>query len=162
MSDFIVNALQTLNSLLTAGIAITAFSLLLYTLSFNLRDRVTRSLAIILVCVVVVFVAEALDSVAPTPEGQEFFLRLQWVGIIFLPAAYMHFSDALLATTGRPSRGRRRLSVRLGYLISLGFLALLPSDSAGRPAAAGCQPGAAPAAHDLSPGSLRLTMCWRW
>jgi hypothetical protein len=127
MSELIVNALQTLNSLFTAGIAITAFSLLLYTLSFNLRDGVTRSLAIILVCVVIVFVAEALDSVAPTPQGLEFFLRLQWVGIIFLPAAYMHFSDALLATTGRPSRGRRRLSVRLGYLISLGFLVLLPS-----------------------------------
>ena len=39
MSDFIVNVLQALNGLLTAGIAITAFSLLLYTLSFNLRDR---------------------------------------------------------------------------------------------------------------------------
>jgi hypothetical protein len=129
MFDLIVNALQTLNSLLTAGIAITAFSLLLYTLSFNLRDRVTRSMAIILVCVVIVFVAEALDSVAPTPQSLEFFLRLQWVGIIFLPAAYMQFSDALLATTGRPSRGRRRLSVRLGYLISLGFLILLPSDA---------------------------------
>jgi len=60
MSDLIVNALRTLNSLLTAGIAITAFSLLLYVLSFNLRDRVTRSLAIILSCVVVVFIAEAL------------------------------------------------------------------------------------------------------
>jgi hypothetical protein len=127
MSDLMVNVLRTLNSILTAGIAITAFSLLLYVLSFNLRDRVTRSLAIILSCVVVVFIGEALSSVASTPEGLEFFLRLQWVGIAFLPAAYMHFSDALLATTGRPSRGRRRLAVRLGYLISLGFLILLPS-----------------------------------
>jgi hypothetical protein len=128
MSDFIVNALRTLNSLLTAGIAITAFSLLLYILSFNLRDRVTRSMAIILTCVVIVFTGEALSSVAQHPEGLEFLLRLQWIGIIFLPAAYMHFSDALLATTGRPSRGRRRLSVRLGYLVSLGFLILLPSN----------------------------------
>jgi hypothetical protein len=128
MSDVIVNLLRTLNGLLTAGIAITAFSLLLYVLSFNLRDRVTRSLAIILSCVVVVFVGEALSSVARLPDGLEFFLRLQWIGITFLPAAYMHFSDALLATTGRPSRGRRRLSVRLGYLISLGFLILLPSN----------------------------------
>jgi hypothetical protein len=129
MSDFIVNTLRTLNSLLTAGIAITAFSLLLYTLSFNLRDRVTRSLAIILTCVVVVFTGEALSSVAQNLESLEFFLRLQWIGIIFLPAAYMHFSDALLATTGRPSRGRRRRAVRLGYLVSLGFLALLPGNS---------------------------------
>jgi hypothetical protein len=124
----LVNALRSLNSLLTAGIAITAFSLLLYALSFNLRDRVTRSLAIILSCVVVVFVGEALSSVARLPEGLEFFLRLQWIGIVFLPPAYMQFSDALLATTGRPSRGRRRLSVRLGYLVSLVFLVLLPSN----------------------------------
>jgi hypothetical protein len=34
----------TINQILTAGIAITAFSLLLYALSFNLRDRVARSL----------------------------------------------------------------------------------------------------------------------
>jgi hypothetical protein len=128
MSDLLVNGLRTLNSLLTAGIAITAFSLLLYVLSFNLRDRVTRSLAIILSCVVVVFVGDALSSVAQPPDGLEFFLRLQWIGIVFLPAAYVQFSDALLATTGRPSRGRRRLAVRLGYLISLGFLALLPGN----------------------------------
>jgi hypothetical protein len=128
MSDLMVNALRTLNSLLTAGIAITAFSLLLYVLSFNLRDRVTRSLAIILSCVVVVFIAEALSSVSSTVLGLEFFLRLQWIGIPFLPAAYMQFSDALLSTTGRPSRGRRRLAVRLGYLLSLGFLLLLPGN----------------------------------
>ncbi len=54
--------LQTINEILTAGIAITAFSLFLYALSFNLRDRVARSFAIILLCVVVVFTTEALQS----------------------------------------------------------------------------------------------------
>ena len=54
----------TINQILTAGIAITAFSLFLYSLSFNLRDRVARSFAIILICVVVVFTAEALESSA--------------------------------------------------------------------------------------------------
>jgi len=60
-----------------------------------------------------------------TPE-LEFWLRLQWIGIVFLPATYLHFSDALLATTGRPSRGRRRLAVRLLYISALGFLLTLP------------------------------------
>lgn len=119
-------ALRTLNELLTAGIAITAFSLLLYALSFNLRDRVARSFAIILGCVVIVFVCEAIGSAAVQPVEMELLLRLQWVGIVFLPAAYLHFSDALLATTGRPSRGLRRRLIILMYLISLGFLATLP------------------------------------
>ncbi len=126
MYDLLVNALRTFNEFLTAGIAITAFSLLLYALSFNLRDRVARSFAIIMLCMVIVYVGDAIGSVGRTAAQIEFWLLVQWPGIIFLPAAYLHFSDAVLATTGRPSRGRRRLAVRLVYLISLVFLVALP------------------------------------
>lgn len=126
MFSALITSLRTLNQLLNAGIAITAFSLLLYALSFNLRDRVARSFALILLCVVIVFVADSIASVATGLAELEFFLRLQWIGIIFLPAAYLHFSDAVLATTGRPSRGRRRLAVLLVYGISFIFLAALP------------------------------------
>lgn len=126
MSNFIISSLLTLNQLLTAGIAITAFSLLLYALSFNLRDRVARSFALILVCVVIIFVADAIATVVVMPAELEFWLKLEWVGITFLPTTYVHFSDALLATTGRPSRGRRRMVVRLMYVISLAFLVTLP------------------------------------
>jgi hypothetical protein len=125
MASFI-GSLQTFNQLLTAGIAITAFSLLLYALSFNLRDRVARSFAIIMMCVVVVFVGEAIASVSETPEAMELWLKFQWAGIVFLPPAYLHFSDALLATTGKPSRGRRHFVVRFNYAISIGFLISLP------------------------------------
>ena len=124
----LINILQALNSFLAAGIAITAFSLLLYAFSFNLRDRVARSFALILVCVVIVFVGEALSGVAPTQSQLEFWLTLQWVGIIFLPPSYLLFSDALLATTGRPSRGRRRLIIRLMTIVSIGFLLALPAN----------------------------------
>ena len=123
--DGLLVGLKTLNNILTAGIAITAFSLFLYALSFNLRDRVARSFAIILLCVVVVFTTEALQNNSIPNWGIELLLRLQWVGIIFLPPAYLHLSDALLVTAGRPSRGRRRLAVRLVYVISLIFLLLL-------------------------------------
>jgi hypothetical protein len=127
MHDIVLGFLRTLNQLLTAGIAITAFSLLMYALTFNLRDRVARSFALILTCVMVVFVAEALGSVADTPAQLEFWLHVRWLGIVFLPATYLQFSDALLATTGRPSRGRRRNAVRLSYLVSVAFLFTLPT-----------------------------------
>jgi len=117
--------LQNINNILTAGIAITAFSLFLYALSFNLRDRVARSFAIILLCVVVVFTTEALQNKSVPDWGIELLLRLQWIGIIFLPPSYLHLSDALLVTAGRPSRGRRRLAVRLIYVLSTVFLVLL-------------------------------------
>jgi len=119
--------LKTINDILTAGIAITAFSLFLYALSFNLRDRVARSFAIILLCVVVVFTTEALQNKSVPSWGIELLLRIQWVGIIFLPPSYLHLSDALLVTAGRPSRGRRRLAVRLVYVVSVIFLVLLGS-----------------------------------
>lgn len=124
-TDGLLAGLQTINNILTAGIAITAFSLFLYALSFNLRDRVARSFAIILLCVVVVFTTEALQSKSMPYWGIELLLRLQWVGIIFLPPSYLHLSDALLVTAGRPSRGRRRIAVRLVYVASLIFLFLL-------------------------------------
>ncbi|RPI95218.1 MAG: hypothetical protein EHM40_03795, partial [Chloroflexi bacterium] len=80
--DGLLVGIKTINNILTAGIAITAFSLFLYALSFNLRDRVARSFAIILLCVVVVFTTEALQNKSIPDWGIEFLLRLQWVGII--------------------------------------------------------------------------------
>lgn len=116
--------IKTLNQILTAGIAITAFSLLIYALTFNLRDRVARSFAVILLSVVVIFTSEAIQSAVSSVDMVELFLRLQWVGIVLLPPAYLHLSDALLVTAGRPSRGRRRLAVRAMYVVSAAFLIL--------------------------------------
>ncbi|RPI33566.1 MAG: hypothetical protein EHM70_05610 [Chloroflexota bacterium] len=126
MLEIVIDTLQTINQFLTAGIAITAFSLLLYAFTFNLRDRVARSFAIILICVVIVFVGDTIASTTISSPAMQFWQRIQWIGIVFLPSAYLQFSDALLATTGRPSRGRRRILVRLTYLVSLVFVLTLP------------------------------------
>ena len=128
MVETLVDGLRGINELLTAGIAITAFSLLLYALSFNLRDRVARSFAIILLCVVFVSVGDAIASSSGSAAQIGFWMRVQWIGILFLPPAYLHFSDALLETTGRPSRGRRRRLVWVLYLVSIGFLFTLPTN----------------------------------
>jgi len=140
-TESLLAGIQTVNQILTAGIAITAFSLFLYALSFNLRDRVARSFALILVSLVIIFTTEALIDDTMPNWGIDLLLRLQWIGIVFLPAAYLHLSDALLVTAGRPSRGRRRLAVRLVYVISIFFLLLLtggyllgPLVPAGQPA----------------------------
>jgi hypothetical protein len=121
-----IAVLRTISQIFTAGIAITAFSILLHTMMFNLRDRVARTFAFILICVVIAFAGEAIGSTAATKEAAEFWLRIQWIGIVMLPASYLHFSDALLATTGRPSRGRRIWAIRLTYFACLVFLVGLP------------------------------------
>lgn len=120
-------SLKGINEILAAGIAITAFSLLLYALTFNLRDRVARSFALIMMCVVGVFTTKAIGSTTSVDWELNFWLRGQWVGIIFLPAAYMHFSDALLMTTGKPSLGKRRWLIRLLYFFSILILFMLPT-----------------------------------
>lgn len=120
--------LHTTSQIITAGVAIIAFSLLLYALTFNLRERVVRLFALILVCVVIVFTAEAIGGTLSQAWEIEFWLRFQWVGIVGLPPAYIHFSDSILATTGRPSRGRRTILVVASYVISAFFLVMIPSD----------------------------------
>ena len=128
MVETLVAGLRGINELLTVGIAIAAFSLLLYALSFNLRDRVARSFAIILLCVVFVSVGDAIAINSGSASQVGFWMRVQWIGILFLPPAYLHISDALLETTGRPSRGRRRRLVWVLYLVSIGFLFTLPTN----------------------------------
>jgi hypothetical protein len=81
----------------------------------------------ILICVVIIFTADAIGSTTQIPKEIEFWLRAQWIGMVFLPPVYLHFSDALLATTGKPSRGKRRWAIRITYLVSTGFLFIIPA-----------------------------------
>ena len=126
MSVAMISGLKFINQLLTAGIAITAFSLLLYALTFNLRDRVARSFALILICVVIVFVGDAISSVVSSDQQLQLWLQFEWVGITLLPACYYQFSEALLATTGQPIRRGQRWIILALYLISFGFLISMP------------------------------------
>jgi hypothetical protein len=118
--------IQTISQILSAGVAITAISLLLFAMVYNLRERVVRAFIMILACVVVVYTAESIASVSELPIIIENSLRLKWAGIVFLPATYLHFADSLLTLTGRPSRGRRLWVVRLIYLFSLLLVLLIP------------------------------------
>lgn len=129
-SSEILSILELVNETLTATIVIVAVSILLYNLARDTQDRVTRASSIVLLCVFIVFLADVLISLDPGGSYMEVWLRVQWIGIAVVPAALFHLSDALLATTGRPSRGRRRFVVRIAYSIAVLLAALaLFSDS---------------------------------
>ena len=124
-SDLLRGVLNLINETLTTTIVIVAVSILLYNLSRRTHDQVTRAASIVLACVVVSYTADVLVSLDPGGNRYvETYLRLQWIGIAYIPAALFHLSDALLATTGRPSRGRRRFVIRISYLISTVFMIL--------------------------------------
>src|SRR5260221_11593359 len=121
-NDLILVALQRLNEALTAAIVIVSASMLLYTLTHSLRDRVIRASSVLLGCVSVTYLGDVFVSISRTPHSMETWLRFEWIGIAFAPAALFHLSDALLSTTGLVSRGRRRRVVRILYLFGVVFL----------------------------------------
>ncbi len=105
------------NLILSSAIVIIAFSLLVYILTHNLRSAVARSFCALIAFVTIVYVGDVALPKIETLEAAIPWLRFQWLGIAFVPAAYLHFSDALLMTTNLTSSWRRR-AVRASYLIS--------------------------------------------
>ncbi len=112
------------NLLLASTVAILAFSLLAYVLAYNIRNRVGRAFAILVACVMLVYTGDVILYLVP-PAQASFWLRLQWLGIPFVPAAYFDLSDAVLRTTNAVSRRRTSL-VSVAYIASgiIAFLAL--------------------------------------
>ncbi|RME35843.1 MAG: hypothetical protein D6793_06780 [Thermoflexia bacterium] len=119
-----IEALQFLNTLLTSGIVIFSFALAVYLLLYNFRNRVARIFSLLLACVLIVYFVE-LAIAGATMEASLHWLRFQWVGIALTPAAYFHFTHALLETTNDHSRRRvwvLRVAYVLGALIFAGVL----------------------------------------
>lgn len=115
--------LLQLNDLLAAAVLIIAFSLLAYIALQNPHNAITRALCVLLAGVVVVSGGDVLLGQAERDSTIQFLLRAQWLGIVGVPAGYLHLSDALLAYSGLPDR-RRRWLVLIGYTLSLGFFLL--------------------------------------
>jgi N-terminal 7TM region of histidine kinase len=111
------------NLILSSAIVITAFSLLGYVLTRNLRNPVAQAFCVLLACVLVVSAGDIIIPRVQTYHAAVIWLRVQWIGIAMVPAAYLHFSDALLRTT-RHFSSRRRVIVLASYIIS-GVLVLL-------------------------------------
>ena len=124
----IETVLKAASDVLTAGVAVITFSLLLYAVTFKLRDAVTNTFTLLLLCLVVIFGADAFITVIKSNALLVSVIKIHWSGLILLPTAYFLFSDALLALTGKPSKGKRKISGFVFILVSLGFLVLLFSN----------------------------------
>jgi hypothetical protein len=124
VEGFLTALLSLTNETLAAAIVVVAASLLLYNLTRNLHDRVTRGASTLLACVTFAYIVDVFVSLEPSRQAYDMALRIQWLGIAFMPAAMFHLSDALLATTGLPSRGRRKRIGRMLYGVSTLFLLL--------------------------------------
>jgi len=108
---------ELINVVLTSAIVIVSCAFLLYLVIYNLRNSVVRSFVTLLSCTMLTYFVDLALFGTESPETAIPWLRLQWVGIAFTPAAYLSFSNALLITTGARSRFRD-VAVRVGYFLS--------------------------------------------
>lgn len=128
MIDLLIAAGPLINRSLSAAIAIISGSFFLYGLARDIRNRVARSWSLLLLFVTITYIGD----MGVTYSGDDLptaalWLSFQWLGIAFVPAAYVHLADAILTLTGIASRGRRRWGVRFLYGMAFFFLVMVVS-----------------------------------
>ncbi|GMQ78817.1 MAG: histidine kinase N-terminal 7TM domain-containing protein [Anaerolineae bacterium] len=123
MSEQFPLTLALINDILQAIIVIFSTSVLLYNLRYLFRDRVTRAFNAMIFFVIIVYFTELLATRTTLADSAEVWIRIGWIGIALVPAAQFHLADALLETTGEPSRNRKILS-RVWYLVGILFFSL--------------------------------------
>lgn len=116
------------NLVLSSINVIVGFSLFAYVLTHNFRSPVARAFCALMAFVTIVHLVDVGVSDASTPVAANLWLRFQWVGIAFVPAAYYHFSDAVLRATGSLSRWRRFGVIGTYVLGCISFAAAISTD----------------------------------
>lgn len=124
MPNLFLSALSLGNMLLSSAIIIFSFSLFLYLFAYNFRNNVARAFSILLAFISIIYVGDVFLQRVETFTDAVVWLRFKWLGIAFIPAAYLHFSDAILRSMNAYSP-RRWLAVALSYLTSGAFLLLV-------------------------------------
>jgi hypothetical protein len=120
----LTGGLILVNQVLSATVVLTSFSLLIYLLTHNLRSQVGRAFCALLAFVLIVYAGDVVLFDVEAQEAAGRWLRFQWIGIAMVPAAYLHFSNALLRTTHLRTPWRW-IAVLLSYATSTAFLALV-------------------------------------
>lgn len=124
VAEWVTGGLILVNQVLAATVVLTSFSLLIYLLTHNFGSQVARAFCALLAFVLIVYAGDVVLYNVRTEEAAVRWLRFQWIGIAYVPAAYLHFSDAVLRTTHMRSRWRW-FAVLLSYAASTVFLGLV-------------------------------------
>ncbi|MEW5717342.1 MAG: histidine kinase N-terminal 7TM domain-containing protein [Chloroflexota bacterium] len=122
--SILLSVLSLGNIIFSSAIIIVAFSLFLYLFANNIRNSVARSFSGLLAFLTIIYIGDVFLQRVETFPDAVIWLKFKWIGLAFIPAAYLHFSDALLRSTNAYSP-RRRVAVVLSYLTSAAFLLLV-------------------------------------
>lgn len=124
MLDRLLQLFALGNFLLAAALVIIIFALLIFLFPQSWRNPVQRAFSALLTFVGIVYVGQVFLLRTDNLADAEIWLRFKWIGIAFVPAAYLHFSNAVLRSTFYYSR-LRRAAMLLSYGIGTILLALV-------------------------------------
>jgi hypothetical protein len=124
LGGLLTSGLTLVNQVLAATVVLTSFSLLIYLLTHNFRSRVALAFCALLAFVMIVYAGDVVLYAVETPTAAARWLKFQWVGIAFVPAAYLQFSSALLHSINLRARWRS-IAVLFSYAASCVFLGMV-------------------------------------
>jgi hypothetical protein len=123
-TGLLTGAFILVNQVLAATVVLTSFSLLIYIATHNYRSEVAKAFCALLGFVLIVYAGDVILYEVDSQEAAVLWLKFQWIGIAFVPAAYFHFSDALLRSTNLRARWRS-IAMLLSYAASTVFLGMV-------------------------------------
>ena len=124
--NYFIHGLRALSEVLTAAVAMTAFSVLLFSLQFlRRRQKLAAALVPVLLGVTVIYSADALETMAIGAGAKLMWQLIHWTGFVILPAAALVFSLVILELTGREMGKTVTVGAILDFLLSLVFVWML-------------------------------------
>lgn len=112
------------NFLLAAALVIITFALLLWLFPQSWRNPVQRAFSALLLFVGIVYIGQVFLLRTTSLDAAESWLRFKWIGIAFVPAAYLHFSNAVLRSTFYHGR-LLRIATFSAYIVGMILLMLV-------------------------------------
>ena len=126
MMTYLIPVLRTLSEVLTAAVAMTAFSVLLFSLQFlKKRQKLAFALVPVLLSVAVIYSADALETIASGRDAKQMWQLIHWTGFVVLVPGCFEFAMVLLEMTGKERNRFQRILSPVNILISLVFVVLL-------------------------------------
>ena len=122
----IISSLRALSEVLTAAVAMTAFSMMLFSLQFLRRkQKLAIALVPLLLCVTVIYSADALETMALSKSAKLIWQQIHWTGFVVLPAVSLSFAMVILEMTGKEPNRLASVFSAVNIIISFLFVGLL-------------------------------------
>ena len=123
---YIIPSLRALSEVLTAAVAMAAFSVFLFSLQFVRRkQKLAFTLVPLLLCVALIYSADALETIAEGYNAKLMWQLVHWTGFVILPSVSLYFALVLLELTGKALSRPVRILAGLNIALSFVFVGLL-------------------------------------